>query len=131
MERDLKLLILEGAARPRGRWLGGGIDRIKALNEISSLGAKIRHESGGRLIVVDTSGIDETTIEKRLSGARLVPLDADVKDSIQDLDENESLFLDALRIRTSPDYRAAKDRQRPGETPEEREMLSAPCMPEV
>jgi hypothetical protein len=131
MDGQLKLLILERPARARDRRLGGGIDRIKTLNELTSLGAKIRHDSGGRLLVVDTTSVDEATLQERLSGARLVPIDADVRDSIQALDESESLFLDALKIRTSPEYRAAKERQKPGESPEEKALFTAPCSPEA
>lgn len=67
---------------------------------------------------------------ERVRGARLVPVDEvdeDLKESMVDLDPTESLFLDALKLRNSERYLEAK-RQRPGpgETREERILLSNP-----
>jgi hypothetical protein len=129
LEPDLKLLVLARPARSQDR-VGSELDRVKALTDIKSSGAKIRHDSGGRLVVIDVSGVDEEVLSERLAGVRVVPLADDLTESIPDLDTNESLFLEALRIRTSPDYRELKSRQVPGESPEEQEMFSAPCMPE-
>jgi hypothetical protein len=127
MEDSLRLLILEAARRTQDPRLGVGIGRVKVLKEVSSLGGKVLHDSGGRLIVINTSEMDEALFA-RIPGARLVPLDASVKDLVQDLDENESLFVEALRIRTSPRYRDLKARQKPGETPEEQALFTAPCI---
>ena len=129
MEESLRLLILEAVQRPKDKRLGGGIDRVKVLNEVASRGGKVRHDSGGRVVVINTADMDEAALT-RVAGARLVPLDANVRDLLPDLDDNESLFVEALRIRMSPRYRDLKARQRPGETPEEQALLSAPCIPE-
>lgn len=130
MDGDLKLLVLEGQELSRDRRLGFRIDRSKALNTVSASGATVHHDSGGRLIVIEAPEEAEKTLTERLPGARLVPVDADVKDTIADLDPTESLFLDALKIRTSSSYRDAKARRAFGETPEEQELFTASCVRE-
>lgn len=127
----LMLLILEAPGRAEERGIRGGIDRIRTLNDIVSLGGKVRHDSGERLIVIDTAGLDEGVLQERLTGARLVSLDEDIEALVPDLGDHEELFLEALRIRTSSSYRRMKKRQKPGESPEEKELFSAPCTPEV
>ena len=127
MEDSLGLLILEAVRRTQDQRLGVGIGRVKVLKEVLSLGGKVLHDSGGRVIVINTTKMDEALFA-RIPGARLVPLDANVKDLVPDLDENKSLFVEALRIRASPRYRDLKARQKPGETPEEQALLTAPCI---
>jgi hypothetical protein len=126
MDKDLRLLVLEGREAPHERRLGSRIDRAKALTAISESGARVRHDSGGRLIVIAAPEEAAKALAERLPDARLVPVDADVKDDIADLDPTESLFLDALQIRTSDEYRKAKRERKFGDTPEEQELLSAP-----
>lgn len=126
MDEDLKLLILRPEEASRERGLGFRAERNKALSAIASSGAKVRHDSGGRLIVIEVSVEAEKALTERLAGVRLVPLDSDVTDSIGDLEPTESLFLDALKIRTSKSYRDAKKRRKVGETPEEKELVSGP-----
>lgn len=125
MDENLRLLVLEWDQPPSDQRLEARIDRTKALEAISASGAKVRHDSGGRLIVVEVPEEAEV-LRERLPEARLLPVDADVRDEIANLDPTESLFLDALRIRTSEDYREAKRRRKYGDTPEEQELLSAP-----
>jgi hypothetical protein len=126
MDENLKLLILESKEAPSDRRLLARIDRAKALNAISASGAKVRHDSGGRLMVIEARDQAEKSLAERLPEARLVPVDVDVKAELPDLDETESLFLDALRVRTSETYRDAKSRRKFGETPEEQELVSGP-----
>lgn len=126
MAKNLKLLVIKGKVPSRDRRLGSRIDRSKALNAVSAVRAKVRHDSGGRLIVIEASEESEKALTERLPGARLVPLDSDVWESLTDLDPSESLFLEALKIRTSKAYRDAKKRRKVGETPEEKELVSAP-----
>ena len=126
MDKNRKLLILEAEERSRDQRLGSRIDRAKALNAISASGAKVHHDSGGRLLVIEAAEEAAKALTRRLPGARLVPLDSELKDSISGLDPTESLFLDALKTRTSEKYRDAKRRRKFGETPEEKELLSAP-----
>lgn len=126
VDGNVKLLILEREELPRDRRLGFRMDRRKALNAISSLGAKVRHDSGGRLMLVEVPEEKARDLREQLPGARIVPLDSDVRDSLAELDSTESLFLAALRIRTSRSYREQKRRRVYGESPEEQELVSAP-----
>ena len=129
MDANTKLLILEEVAPTRDPRSGSGIARTRALNAISSSGAKVLHDSGGRFLVIEASEAAAAILRQRLPGARLVSVDEDleqVQRSVADLDATESLFLDALKIRSSPTYRDAKRRRTPGESPEERELRSAP-----
>lgn len=130
MGENLKLLVIKTEERLRDQRLGFKIDRRKALKAISLSGAKVRHDSGGRLIVIELPEKAEKTLTERLPNARLVPVDFDVRDSIADLDSTESLFLEALKIRTSKSYRDAKKRRKVGETPEEKELMTGSCVRE-
>ena len=130
MKRTERLLILDDERSARDRRLGSRIDRARALNAISTSGAKVRHDSGGRLIVIDARKSAQDALEKALPNSRLVAVDADVKGSIPRLDETESLFLDALQIRSSKSYRDQKRRRKYGETPEEQALFEASCVRE-
>jgi hypothetical protein len=126
MDKDQHLLVLEGREAPRDRRLGSRIDRAKALTAISESGARVRHDSGGRLIVIEAPEEAVRALADRLPDARLVPVETDVRSDIADLDPTESLFLEALQIRTSEEYRKAKRERTYGDTPEEQELFSAP-----
>lgn len=130
MKKNQKLLVLEGKEAKEDQRLGLRIDRIKAKNAVSSSGAKILHDSGGRFIIIEVTGEAEKVLIKSLPGVQLVPVDSDMSVTIKDLDSNESLFLEALKIRTSKSYRDAKKRRKAGETPEEKDLLSASCVRE-
>ena len=130
MTRTEKLLILGDDRSARDRRLGSRIDRARALNAIAASGAKVRHDSGGRLIVIDAPKAAQNALEKSLPDARIVPVDTDVKGSVPRLDETEALFLGALQIRTDKNYRARKRRRKFGETPEEKQLFSASCVRE-
>ncbi len=130
MDKKLKLLIIEEGKPSKDRRLGSRLDRSKTLNAILSSGAKVRHDSGGRLIVAEVSKEAEKALAKSLPGARLVAVDSDVKGSITSLDPTETLFLEALKIRTSKSYRDAKKRRKFGETPEEKQLLTGSCVRE-
>lgn len=106
------------------------MERTKTLNALSLSDAKVSHDSGGRLIVIEVPEEAEQALIERLPGARLVPIDSDVKNIMRDLDPTESLFLDALKIRTSKEYRDAKKQRKYGETPEEKKLFSASCVRE-
>jgi hypothetical protein len=126
MGGNLKLLVLKTEEARRGRTLEFKIDRNQVLNVISSSGARVRHDSGGRLIVIYVPEEAEKVLSERLPKARLLPIESDVSDSIADLDATESLFLAALKIRTSKSFRDAKKRRKVGETPEEKKLVSGP-----
>src|SRR5688572_30708102 len=124
MDENLRLLILTPERPSTERGLEFKAKRNQVLNAIKSAGGKVRHDSGGRLIVVDLPGDAEKVLAERLSDVRLVPLDTGLKEVSGELDPTESLFLDALSIRTSKGYRDAKKRRKVGDTPEERELVS-------
>ncbi|MHA2423925.1 MAG: hypothetical protein ACXAEF_04005 [Candidatus Thorarchaeota archaeon] len=130
MEENRKLLILKEEEPLKGRRLGFKIDRRKALKAISSSGAKVIHDSGGRLIVIEVPEEAEEKLDELLPEVRIESVDSDVRDSITDLDSTESLFLEALKIRTSKSYREAKKLRKVGDTPEERDLVSGPCIRE-
>lgn len=130
MDKKSKLLILEGEGQPSERRLGSRMDRTKALNALSAAGAKVSHDSGGRVLVIDASDEVVQALSRALPGARVVDADADVKDSIKNMDETEQLFVEAMKIRTSKSYREAKARRKFGESPEEKELFSGSCVRE-
>lgn len=130
MGKYKRLLILEMEAPPTDRKIGGEIDRRKVFKAITSSKSKIRHDSGGRFIVIETSREGEKELKERISGARIVKVDKDLKDSIPDLSPTEQLFLDALKLRGSKDYRDLKRLRVIGETPEEQELLTGSCIRE-
>jgi hypothetical protein len=128
MDENLKLLVLEGEKPSIDRRLGLRTSRARVLNMLESSGAKVQHDSGGRLIVVEVSEGTEKDLTERLTGVRLMPVDSDVSDIIDDADSTEALFLEALKLRTSKRYRNAKKRRKVGETPEEKALVSGSCV---
>lgn len=120
------LLVLEGR---KGR-IEDKSERMRVMNAVTSSGGKVRHDSGGRLLLIDTLGNDEEILKKLPEGVRLLSAEEGAKESIADLDASESMFLDAVRTRISKEYRAKKEGQKPGETPEEIELFTQSCTPE-
>jgi hypothetical protein len=103
-------------------------DKNDIINIVTAEGGKIIHDSGGRIIVVETDGSEEKIRGKLPQGAALVSPEEDARSRFTELDPSESIFLDALNIRSSSNYRTAKRlRKPPGEEPEERKLLSASC----
>ncbi|KGJ77535.1 hypothetical protein GY21_07470 [Cryobacterium roopkundense] len=126
MESNVRLLILDlGQQRPES---GATSSVGRALDSVLASGATFRHSSG-RIVVVEVAGDQASRLTGDLPGARVVPLDANVSELIPDLDTNELLFLEAVRIRHSAAYQAEKAQQKPGESPEEQLMFTAPCIP--
>jgi len=126
MDNNSKLLVLDVAHEKPERGQRSAV--ADALDSVMASGATFRHSSG-RLVELDVSGPQEARITQDLPGARVVPLDTDVSTLIPDLDTNELLFLEAVRIRNSAAYREEKARQTPGDSPEEQLMFTAPCIP--
>ena len=127
MDKYLKLLVLTSKNVSKDQ-LGFRIGRIKTINSLTELGAKIRHDSGGRLIIIEISKEVENAIEKSISGARVIPVDSDMKDEISGLSSDELLFLSALKMRASKKYRSAKKSQKPGDSLEEQKLFSGSCV---
>lgn len=129
---NIKLLVLEEKKRSKDKRLGTRMERTRALNAISASGSRVRHDSGGRLIVIETSSKAEALLLKLLPDAKVVAVGAEMKSALpkMDMDPTESLFVEALQIRNTKRYRDAKKARKVGESPEEKELLSAPCVRE-
>jgi hypothetical protein len=108
--------------------MSGGIERRRALGALAEAGIKVRHDSGGRLLIVDASEETMSGLRDRVPDVDVVPLD-EVVDQVGALDAQDALFLQALRLRMSADYQSVKSELTPGETPEEQLLRTAPCTP--
>ena len=126
MRDDPKLLVLGADGPQKDRRLGLRIERRKALTALAAVGAKVRHDSGGRLLVIDASAKAIKELASLLPDARVMAVSAGARQRIASLDSTEVLFLSALKIRSSKAYRAAKKKRKIGESPEERLLFSAP-----
>jgi len=126
MESNVRLLILDGGTGQSEPGTKSSVGR--ALDSVLASGATFRHSSG-RIVVVEASGEQEARLRQDIPGARLVSLDTNVSELIPDLDTSELLFLEAVRIRNSASYQEEKAQQKPGESPEEQLMFTAPCIP--
>ena len=100
------------------------IDRIRIKNRLRSLGVKVRHDSGGRVMVID-SDRDEKQIPQRLpKGVSLMPADKISAQPKKTMDHNEEMFLKSVKLRSSEKYRAMKAAQVLGESPEEQLLMT-------
>ena len=129
MDGNVRLIVLEGEQGRGDERLGSRMARSRALNAIAAMGGKVRHDSGGRLIVVEVPEHAEADLG-RVAGARLLPVDADVRRTLPDLDPTERLFADALALRASRPYREFKRTRKYGESPEEQALMTAGCVRE-
>lgn len=100
-------------------------DREKLAKTLEASGVKVRSDSGGRALVVDIpSGTKD--VEKKLpAGVRLTNTKEGAK-ALAKPDTNEKIFLDALELRTKPAFVAKLKKYKPGQSPEEKELLEAP-----
>ncbi|MEO8219727.1 MAG: hypothetical protein ABI563_02930 [Specibacter sp.] len=128
MDNETQVIILPeprpGASRPES-----GIERLRLLGVLADAGVKVRHDSGGRLLVVDAS--DQAVKAAQESGPDFdsVPLDGELTQRVGDLNAQDALFLQALQLRLSPEYQRRKSEMTPGESPEEQLLRTAPCTP--
>jgi hypothetical protein len=129
MTNGTRLLLLEGEPHRKAGHLADGLRRSEVLNALKESGVRVQHDSGGRLLVVETTERTEEVLRRRMKGVKIVPLEGDIEESIGDLDPQDALFVRALVLRNSPAYREMKARQKPGETPEEQLLVSGPCTP--
>lgn len=127
-DRTRVLVLTEEPLRGPGG-VGQSISRIRALERLAEAGIKVSSDGGGRLLVVEASDAAIRRIEEAVSGAKVLDLDEGFDERLGDVDEQDSLFAQALALRVSPEYREMKARQEPGETPEEQLLLSGPCVP--
>lgn len=128
MDNETQVIILPepraGASRPES-----GIERLRLLGALTDAGIKVRHDSGGRLLVVDASEKAVKAAQKSGPAFDAVPLDGELSTRTGDLNAQDTLFLAALQLRLSPDYQRRKSEMTPGESPEEQLLRTAPCTP--
>ncbi len=105
-------------------------DRRLLKSRLKQLGIRVVHDSGSRFMVVGVPD-DEKGLKDRLPpGTELLSPDKVSPEVAGEDDGQELLFLNALQLRQSKKYREMKAGQTPGESPEEQEIYSAPCMEE-
>ena len=129
MEREERLLLLDDQPGSTEGHLAGGLQRARVLKALADAGARVEHDSGGRLLVVAASAEADEALGSALEGVTVLPLDEDVTERVGVLDPQDALFARALALRMSPAYRDLKRRQKPGSTPEEKLLVSGPCTP--
>jgi hypothetical protein len=127
MEKNQKLLFLKDKDLTKDPLSFRRI-RVNTINALSPLGAKVRHDSGGRLIIIEIPEEAEETLAKNIPTVQVVPITEDMKVEIPDLNPDELLFLEALKKRYSKKFRDDKKKRKPGESPEEKQLFSAPCI---
>ncbi|NNE21515.1 MAG: hypothetical protein HKN11_02785 [Rhizobiales bacterium] len=98
--------------------------RIK--NFMRSYGAKILHDSGNRVIVIETDREPEEIVQRLPKGVTITPPDKAAKAG-KERNEHDELFVKALKLRASNKYRRMKDQQVPGESPEEKLLVTGSC----
>lgn len=122
------LLISPRSGRAQKGPRGERVERSRELLAIAAVGGRVRHDSGGRLVLVDLPEGAEPKLKQLMPGAKLAAPEGDLKGLSRGLDANEKLFLAALRLRHSPAFRARKAARRFGESPEEQLLTTGSCV---
>lgn len=106
-------------------------DRVKVLKSLEDSGVKVIHDSGERILEVALPEKREAEVGKILpSIARLVAQDSDAPRKLLKLSDNEKIYVEALKLRTSKAFIDERKRRKPGSTKEEKELFQASCVPE-
>ena len=104
-------------------------ERNNTIDNIKSQGGHIIHDSGGRLLIIEAGRVEDKIRNNLSQNTRMMNVDEINKNLLENLDNSESIFLDALNLKNTVIYQAAKrNRKPPGEEPEEKEMLLGSCM---
>lgn len=109
-------------------------NRRQVRRLLKRLGRRVLHDSGGHFMVIDLQDTSEK-LTKRMTerlpeGVRLISADKAPKTLSSETEAHEALFVRAIAMRTSNDFRNRKAAQSPGDSPEEEHIYSAPCMEE-
>lgn len=100
-------------------------DRKKIAKVLAEAGIKVNYDSGGRALSIDVPQNSEDKLRQLPFGAQIVdPKDA--SDFLSDPDENEKIFMGAIQLRNTTEFVRKLNKFKPGESPEEIELLSAP-----
>lgn len=128
MDDDERVLVLP--EQPRGvNPMVAGVDRRRALRALAEAQVKVRHDSGGRVLIVDADEEALKVLRETLPDVELLPLDVAATERVEKLDPQDALFVEALRVRLSSKYQEIKRGLKPGETPEEQLLFTASCTP--
>lgn len=100
-------------------------DRNKLARALVKQGVKVRQDSGGRVIVVDVPRGQEEILDNLPSGVRVADMNEGTK-ALPRPDQNEKVFLEAIALRNKRSFARRLKTYRPGESPEEKELLAAP-----
>lgn len=100
-------------------------DRKKLAEILAAAGVKVIYDSGGRVLVVDVPKNAEDKLRQLPFSAQLIE-ETEASRILARPDENEKIFLGAVALRKSQDFKAKLNKFKPGESPEEIELLSAP-----
>lgn len=103
-------------------------DRDKLTKTLQEAKVRVHEDSGERLVVIDTPRDKAALLKKLPSGSQLVD-SSSVR--ITAPDENEKLFLDALKLRRSKAFKDAHKKRKPGTTPEEKAQFTVSDTNEV
>ena len=132
MVSTLQVLLLAPPSRGAKKKAKGGrgerIDRGRELLAVAAVGGRVRHDSGGRLLLVELPEGAEPKLSKLIAGARLARPEGDLRAVSGGLDAGEKLFLEALRLRHSAAFVERKLRRRFGESPEEQLLSTGSCV---
>ena len=128
MEPETRILVLTDEPSGEEGRREVSANRTRVLSELAAAGVKVREDSGGKLLVIETTGDTDESLQQ-IGGVAIVSPDESIEDRVGELDAQDELFARALAIRLSPTYRELKSRQIPGETPEEQLLISGPCTP--
>ena len=106
-------------------------DRDEVINSLKNTPNKIIHDSGGRIMVIETREPDEEILRKVTRKVRLSS-DQIPERILTDPNSTESLFIRSFNLRKSPQYQSKMaSRLPPGEEPEEKELFEGSCTEDV
>lgn len=97
-------------------------DRETTLKAIAERGGRVVHDSGQRVLVIEVPKRTRLK-DKLLPTTKIVKINGNVKRAISRPSKHETLFIDALKLRTSRKFINEKMQREPGSTPEEQKMF--------
>jgi hypothetical protein len=99
-------------------------DRDRLAKTLTERGVKVSHDSGGRALVVDVPK-DSDSLKNLPAGVRVEDLKTGSK-ALPRANQNERIFLEALSLRQTANFAKKLKKFKPGESPEEKQLLEAP-----
>jgi hypothetical protein len=99
-------------------------DRDRLAKILTERGVKVNHDSGGRALVVDVPE-DSKSLNNLPEGVRVEDMKTGAS-ALPRANQNERIFLEALSLRQTANFTRTLNRFKPGESPEEKQLLEAP-----